>query len=67
MMEKHMQEDALRHFSEWCFLVECERPKMASFALAAIRMYLEKWHAPEEIDVFMAQSKLNASRPSRGA
>lgn len=59
---KNDQERKLQYFAEWCFAVEKSRPQMAAFALAAVRLYLEKWHAPEEIDVYMATRKLNATR-----
>lgn len=62
---KNDQNRKLQHFAEWCFAVENERPQMAAFALAAVRMYLEQWHMPEEIDVYMATCKLNATRSEK--
>ena len=64
-LAKNDQNIKLQHFAEWCFSVESARPQMSAFALAAVRMYLEQWHAPEEIDVYMATCKLNATRSDR--
>lgn len=66
-ISKNEQPSKLQHFADWCFAVENERPQMAAFALAAVRMYLEHWHTPEEIDVYMATCKLNATRHAMGA
>lgn len=53
------QKSKLQHFAEWCFANK-NRPEQSRWDLAAVRMYLEETHTPEDIDVYMAERKRDA-------